>query len=593
MRFAWVLLIGVGATAASAWEARPDHPNVVVLLADDSGWGDLGIHGNTNVTTPNLDALARAGATFDAFFVCPVCSPTRAEFLTGRYHPRGGVRGVSTGQERLDLDERTIAEVFQRAGYATGAFGKWHNGTQWPYHPLARGFDAYYGFTSGHWGEYFDPPLDDNGAFVRGKGFVSDDFADHAMEFIERNRTKPFFCYVPFNVPHSPYCVPAEYWDRYRNKPISMRGADGPRESIEETRAVLAMVENMDWNVGRILNKINELDLAENTIVVYFSDNGPNTVRWNGGMKGRKGTTDEGGVRSPLLIRWPGRIEAGTRVEAISGAIDLLPTLAALCGIAPFPDRPLDGLDTSPLLFGKQRAWPSDRMIFSHWAGRVSCRTQRYRLDDRGRLFDLQSDPGQKTDVAEGRRETAERLRDAVAAWRADVLGEGSGPARDDRPYPVGYAEFPVTALPARDGVPHGGVRRSAAAPNCSYFVNWTTADDKITWEIEVKSAGAYDVDLYYTCPDADAGSTVELSVRDARLVGRVAPGWDPPLIADQDVIPRPPVESTMKEFRPLRLGTVRLESGRGVCALRAIEVPGRQVMDLRMVVLTLRADGR
>src|SRR6187551_2127259 len=192
-----------------------ERPNIVVILSDDQGWGDLSIHGNTNLSTPHVDSLAKDGALFDRFFVCPVCSPTRAEFLTGRYHLRGGVRGVSTGQERLDLDERTIAEAFRAAGYATGAFGKWHNGSQWPYHPNARGFEEYYGFTSGHWGEYFDPPLEHNGKMVQGKGYITDILTERAMEFIEKNQSKPFLCYVPYNVPHSPFSVPDEFWKRW------------------------------------------------------------------------------------------------------------------------------------------------------------------------------------------------------------------------------------------------------------------------------------------------------------------------------------------------------------------------------------------
>ncbi|MEX2015260.1 MAG: sulfatase-like hydrolase/transferase, partial [Candidatus Hydrogenedentales bacterium] len=190
-------------------------PNVVVFLADDQGWGDLSASGNKNLSTPNIDSLATGGATLDRFFVCPVCSPTRAEFLTGRYHPRGGVRGTSVGQERLDLDERTIAEAFRAAGYATGAFGKWHNGSQWPYHPNARGFDEYYGFTAGHWGEYFDPPLEHNGQPERGKGYVADIFTDRALAFIEQNKDRPFFCYVPFNTPHSPWTAPDKDWQRF------------------------------------------------------------------------------------------------------------------------------------------------------------------------------------------------------------------------------------------------------------------------------------------------------------------------------------------------------------------------------------------
>ncbi len=296
-------------------DENPRRPNVVVILSDDQGWGDLSVHGNTNIATPNIDSLARDGALFERFFVCPVCSPTRAEFLTGRYHPRGGVWSTSRGGERLDLDERTIGEAFKAAGYATGAFGKWHNGTQYPYHPNARGFDEYYGFCSGHWGNYFDPLLEHNGRTVRGKGFIIDDLTDHAIGFIEEHRSEPFFCYVPYNTPHSPMQVPDQFYEKFDGAELEMRHRDPEREELGMTRAALAMCENIDWNVGRVLAKLDELKLADNTIVVYFADNGPNSFRWNGDMKGRKGSTDEGGVRSPLLMRWPGHIQPGTRVR--------------------------------------------------------------------------------------------------------------------------------------------------------------------------------------------------------------------------------------------------------------------------------------
>ncbi len=576
-------------TAASGPAAEPSarRPNVVVILADDQGWGDLSVHGNTNLRTPNIDSLARDGAMFDRFYVCSVCAPTRAEFLTGRYHPRGGVRGVSTGLERLDIDERTAGDTFQAAGYVTGAFGKWHNGSQHPYHPNARGFAEYYGFTSGHWGEYFDPPLEHNGQPVRGRGFIIDDLTDHAIAFIEKNRERPFFCYIPYNSPHSPFCVPERFYGRFRDRPIEMRAAAGQKEDLDVTRCVLAMCENIDWNVGRVLRRLDELGLDQDTIVIYFSDNGPNSVRWNGGMKGRKGSTDEGGVRVPFLIRWPGRIAAGSQVQSIAGAIDLLPTLASLAGIPVASTLPLDGRDLSPLLRGEKVSWP-DRMIFSHQNGRVSVRTQQYRLDDRGALFDMIADPGQGRDLARERPEAAERLEKAVAAWRKDAL---PAEPRDDRPYPVGYGGFPRTLLPARDGVPAGGVRRSASAPNCSYFVHWTSAEDRLTWDVEVHTAGRYQVTIDYACPAADIGSTIELSFNGGRLEGKVSAAWDPPLIDNQDRVPRRG-ESYMKEFRPLRLGAIRLEKGRGLLTLRALEIPGSQVMEVRNVILAMESAG-
>src|SRR5688572_4791575 len=260
--FLWVLVGLIGATSAFGQQAG--RPNVLVILTDDQGWGDLSLNGNRNLATPSIDSLARDGASFDRFYVSPVCSPTRAEFLTGRWHPRGGVRGVTTGGERLDLDEKTIADLFKSAGYATGCFGKWHNGTQYPYHPRGRGFDEYYGFTSGHWGTYFDPALDHNGQPVRGKGFIADDLTDRAMEFMagSASNARPFFCYVAYNTPHSPMQVPDRFYEKFAKRELTMRGTNPRQEDVEHTRAALAMCENLDWNVGRMLARLDELKLA-------------------------------------------------------------------------------------------------------------------------------------------------------------------------------------------------------------------------------------------------------------------------------------------------------------------------------------------
>jgi arylsulfatase A-like enzyme len=561
----------------------PRRPNVVLILADDQGWGDLSVHGNANLKTPNIDSLARDGAIFDRFFVCPVCSPTRAEVLTGRYHPRGGVYSTSTGGERLNLDEKTIADAFQAAGYATGAFGKWHNGTQYPYHPMARGFDEYYGFTSGHWGQYFDPVLDHNGKLVRGKGFIIDDLTDHAMDFMTRNKAKPFFCYIPYNTPHSPFQIPDEYWDRFKGKNLSMLHRSG-KDDLDKTRSALALCENIDWNVGRILKKLDALGIADDTIVLYFSDNGPNGVRWNGDMQGRKGSTDEGGVRVPCLVRWPGRIPKGRRIPQIAGAIDLLPTLTAMAGIPTVSTKPLDGKDVSPLLTTTVTQWP-DRTILSTWRGRVSVRSQQYRLDHKGKLFDLTADPGQRKDIAKAKPDVARRLKADADTFRAEVL---PGNRSDDRPLPVGYPDFPTTLLPARDGVPHGQVKRSNRFPNCTFFQNWTGKDDSMTWDIEVATAGSYEAVVLYTCPEQDVGSTIELSFNGAALKAKVTEAHDPPLKGMEfERVKRG--ESYVKDFRPLPLGTFQFKKGRGPLTLRALDIAGKTVMDVRSVLLTLQ----
>jgi len=588
------LLLSLAAIASIAPSLAADAPrnrrvpNIVLILADDQGWGDLSVHGNSNLRTPHIDRLARDGALFERFYVCPLCAPTRAELLTGRYHPRGGVHGVTTGAERLNLDERTVADVFRAAGYTTGAFGKWHNGTQYPYHPNGRGFDEFYGFCSGHWGHYFDPILEHNGHLLHGKGFIIDDLTDHALAFIEKHRDRPFFCYLPYNTPHTPWQVPDRFYERFRDQPIAMRYREPNKENLDQTRCALAMCENIDWNVGRVLERLNQLALADNTIVIYFSDNGPNSWRWNGSMKGRKGSTDEGGVRVPCLMRWPGHIRAGARIPQIAGAIDLLPTLADLAGVPFKPTKPLDGVSLKPLLTSTAPAW-KDRMIFSHNLGRVSqvsVRTQQYRLDAAGGLFDMIADPGQDRDIAAEQPAVAGRLRAAVAAWRAEVL---PAIAQDDRPFSVGYKAFPVTFLPARDGVASGGIQRSAKAPNCSYYTHWTSTADTITWDVEVATAGNYEAIVHYTCPKSDVGATVELGLGSARARGRVTVPCDPPAVgAEADRAPRTG-ESLVKEFRPLSLGTFRLPAGRAPLVLRALDMPGTQVMEVRAVELRLR----
>ena len=380
--------------------------------------------------------------------------------------------------------------------------------------------------------------------------------------------------------------VPDRFYRKFADRELRMRSDPPEKEDVAHTRAALAMCENIDWNVGRLLRTLDALRIAEKTIVIYFSDNGPNGWRWNDGMKGRKGSTDEGGVRSPCLLRWSGHLPAGRRIPQIAGAIDLLPTLADLAGVSLPTAPPLDGVSLEPLLTasGNAAEWP-DRMIFSLWAGKASVRTQRYRVDDEGHLFDMTNDPGQRQDVSSRMPEVAARLTSALRQWKAESL---AALPPDDRPFPVGHPPQPRTMLPARDGVPHGGVKRSAPAPNCSFFTHWTSPADSITWDIEVATAGRYEAVLYYTCPATDVGSTIELSFGDRRMTARVTEPHDPPLCgAENDRVPRHH-ESYVKEFRPLRLGMLDLTPGRSLLRLRALTVPGRQVMDVRMAVLTL-----
>ena len=269
--YIWIarLLFSISFPAGTEAVINEKQPNIVLILSDDQGWGDYSASGNINLATPQIDSLARDGAAFEYFYVCAVCSPTRAELLTGRYHTRMGVSSTSRGGERFSADEQTIADVFRAAGYATGAFGKWHSGSQWPYHPNARGFDEFYGFTSGHWGNYFSPQLEHNNRLVKGNGYLVDDLTDNAIDFIKLNREHPFFCYIPYCTPHSPMQVPERFWKKFQ-EPAALRMLhhEPDKETVQHTRAALAMCENIDWNVGRVLAALAELGLADNPIVI-------------------------------------------------------------------------------------------------------------------------------------------------------------------------------------------------------------------------------------------------------------------------------------------------------------------------------------
>ncbi len=558
-------------------------PNVIVLLTDDQGWGDLSLNGNTDLSTPNIDSLANDGASFEHFFVCPVCSPTRAEFLTGRYHVRGGVYSTSAGGERLDLDEVTIADTFRSAGYTTGAFGKWHNGMQYPYHPNGRGFDEFYGFCSGHWGDYFSPPLEQNGKIVKGNGFCIDDFTDKAITFIENSskNKKPFFAYLPYNTPHSPMQVPDKWWDKFKNKKIKMRNRDPRREDIDHLRCALAMCENIDWNVGRVLKKINDLKIEKNTIVIFFHDNGPNGVRWNGGMKGRKGSTDEGGVRSPLLIRWPDKISKGIKINQITSVMDLLPTLTDCANIPISSEKALDGRSLKPLLLGERNKW-KERTLINYWRGKTSARNQNFRLDHLGKLYDMTNDPGQLADISALRPKIRNQLLEEVSHLKETVLPELG---KDERSFVIGHPNYRWTQVPARDGISHGAIKRSGRFPNCSYYENWKTTEDKITWNCEVGASGTYEVSIHYALKKGDEGTVVQLSHNNASIEHKFTESHEVPSRGQEnDRVERR--ESYVKDFKEIKIGKINLTKGKGELTLKALEIPGEESIEFRLMIL-------
>jgi arylsulfatase A-like enzyme len=564
-------------------QGRDRPPNVLLIMTDDQGWGDVRSHGNDQIDTPVLDRLASEGARFDRFFVSPACAPTRAGLLTGRYYLRTGVQGVSRSYETMREAEVTLAEALKQAGYATGCFGKWHNGSHYPHHPLGRGFDEFFGFCHGHLSNYFDTTVEHNGRPVKTEGFITDVLNAAALTFIERHRDEPFFCYVPYNAPHSPFQVPDRYFDKYK-----ARGCD------DRLASIYGMCENIDDNVGRLLHLLDQLGLTDNTLVIFLTDNGPNSDRYNGGMKGRKSSIDEGGVRVPLFVRLPGRIKPGTEVAPIAADIDLFPTIMELCGLSMSGMPPQDGKSLVPLLRGSPDAWP-DRMLFTFGLPmgdtrniRGSVRTTQWRAVGRGErweLYDMIRDPNQQTDVAEDHPKVVTRLSDAFRVMVEDVSNDGF----DLIPTHVGYADWPKVALPAHEGflepAPGRGIEyRGKAGWAHDWITKWTDTKSFAWWPLRIVRPGSYKISVLYGCSEEELGARLRVEICGKSLERVVQEAHTPDVVPSPDRVPRNEIYELI--WASLPMGALKLQAGDTRVVLRAPEIPGGQACDIKAVVL-------
>lgn len=361
-------------------------PNVLLIITDDQGYGDLGFHGNPIIWTPHLDKLAAASVRLNNFYVSPVCAPTRSSLMTGRYSLRTGVHDTYNGGAIMSGDEVTIAEVLKKAGYRTGAFGKWHLGDNYPSRPGDQGFDESVVHLSGGMGQpgdfttyfqfdrsYFDPVLWHNGQQEPYEGYCTDIFTRVALAFIEQHQAGPFFCYLAYNAPHTPLQVPDHYYQMYRDVDPEKGFVNDDRpfpemteQDREDARRVYAMVSNIDDNVGKLLQKLKDLGIEQNTMVIFMTDNGPQQRRYIAGMRGRKGSVYRGGVRVPCFILYPGQWEDDRDIDITTAHIDLLPTIASVCG-APLPRGvKIDGRDLLPLIDGVSVDW-QNRPLFFYW----------------------------------------------------------------------------------------------------------------------------------------------------------------------------------------------------------------------------------
>ena len=359
-------------------------PNVILIITDDQGYGDLNFNGNPNIITPALDNFAAESIRFNNFYVSPVCAPTRSSLMTGRYSLRTGVRDTYNGGAIMASSEFTLAEMLKQANFTTGIFGKWHLGDNYPSRPSDQGFDESLIHLAGGIGQvgdftnyfkkdtsYFDPILWHNNEQKPYQGYCSDIFTENAIEFIEKNKNNPFFCYLSFNAPHNPLQVPDEYYQAY--KTIDPTDGFDPElithEKISEktkdnTRKVYAMVTNIDDNLKKLFNKIDELGIKDNTIVIFMTDNGPQHVRYVAGMKGRKSSVYNGGIRVPFFLRFPAMFSGNQEVDQITAHIDLLPTLSKLCNVEMPRDRKIDGRSFIPSINRKKLP---ERSFFSYW----------------------------------------------------------------------------------------------------------------------------------------------------------------------------------------------------------------------------------
>lgn len=445
--FILAICIAPALTPADAAEGVAGaRPNIVLVMTDDQGYGDLACHGHPFLQTPNLDKLYAQSTRFTDFHASPTCAPTRAALMTGRAPFKNGITHTILERDRMALSATTIAQVLKSAGYTTGIFGKWHLGDEDPYQPQHRGFDEVFIHGAGGIGQeyagsqgdapgtsYFDPIIKHNNRFEQTTGYCTDVFFQQALGWIKQHKDspdQPFFAYIPTNAPHSPYHVPPRYADLYQGK------------CSDQSAAFFGMITNIDENMGQLMHKLDEWDLADNTLLIFMTDNGSAAGTYNFNMKGKKGSPHEGGSRVPLFMRLPGRIKPSVDVDRLTRHFDLFPTLAAIAGADVPADVELDGRSLVPLIDNPAAAWP-DRELFFHvgrwnkkgapgrWgAGNTdpdaakyvgfAVRNQRWRLVGK-ELYDIDADPGETNDVAQEHPQVAAELLKAFDAWWDEV----------------------------------------------------------------------------------------------------------------------------------------------------------------------------
>ena len=486
--------------SVSAWGTQK--PNVIFVLTDDQGYGDLSCHGNPILKTPNLDKMHEQSVRFTDFHVSPLCTPTRGALLTGRDPGLNGAYRTSAGRTMLHANERTLGNLFTENGYVTGMFGKWHLGDNAPHRPQDYGFqDVVWhrcggiGQVSDYWGnDYFDDTYERNGKLEEFEGYCTDIWFREGIRFIEENKDKPFFLYLPLNAPHTPIIVGQEWSKPYKDK---------------VDRDILAdyygMIANIDHNFGFLRQRLEELDLADNTILIFMTDNGTYVGAkfkgndsepvsgFNAGMRGRKASIFDGGHRVPFFLRWPaGGLDKGRDIDTLAVHVDLLPTLAELCGISVPTDRVLDGKSLVPLLKEDKTSWDRDHVVLQFHGGvafpedRLKQEfsyilTERWRLLHGRELYDMEVDPVQRKDVAAEHPSVVNELWSHYESYWTSVV-TGMRPIRLDIGNPTeNPVEFCSQDWYMEQGNPPWNFRLIEKLPRVT-----------APWMVDVKKAGRY-----------------------------------------------------------------------------------------------------
>ena len=481
----------------------------------------------------------------------------------------------------MNLDEVTLADVLKQEGYATGIFGKWHNGAHYPYHPMGRGFDEFVGFTSGHWSSYFDTTIEKNGEPFFAEGYLPDVLTQEALKFIrdKASADTPFLCYVPYQTPHTPLQVPDQYFDKYTNK-----GAD------RFNAAMYGMAENIDDNVGILIEELDKLKIRENTIVIYLSDNGPLNRRYNAGLKGGKGQVDEGGMRVPFIVNWKNQLKAGSVQSQPLAHIDLMPTLLDLLKIDPPKTKNMDGLIFSALLKGSE-VFP-ERDLYMEWGGNKRVLSKDHLLINEA-FYDLKNDEGQKQDLREQFPEKYDILLAKYDSWIGQMPNKA--PLKE---IPVGYIDYPSTILPAHEAnlYPPFEFRKDRRHTGIAYHSlhgwahdwidDWTKSSAYAAWDLDIVEKGVYQIELKYALAAADEGVKLDIVIGDQKLSLHQLDVFEHSIKQSHDRIPREQ-EAPETDWNIARAGILDLDQGTCQLKLMSTHIPGTKSIELKAVILT------